>query len=216
MNRTPEFVFPHRRNTFEERRYSWARFWLKVAALVLVFGAIGVLPALAQIPAGMSKQALVEDDLNTHLDGGESLIPWAQISATALAVERDYNANEFSADRRYAAGPDVVVSGQLVAINKTVGKQGVLVLVGSRPSVGPQVFLKKTHPGIEEWAAGLKAGQKISVACTKVRRYIGTVVFAECAPRADYVRIMAQQYVQMIPVLAKQGQEAALKLQALK
>ena len=173
-------------------------------------------PACAQqMPTGkLSEQQvkeLVKDDLMAHLDGAESALGWKQILTTAPRLQAAYDANEVAADKKFANGPDIFLTGIVVSIDKTIGDKAVLNLYGgTNPYVGPRTFIL---PGNEDWLAGLRKGNNVALVCDRVRRILANLALHDCLPKPVYVELMVTNYMRDLPKLARQGNEMAMFLQ---
>lgn len=204
-----DWKFPHPPKELPApREAGWSRLWFRIA-LAIGFGiAVGLLMSPRANAADL--RALVAEDLETHLAGGAAFIPWAQHRVTAMQLHRDYSANEVAADQRYADGPDIVVSGEVRSVDKTFNRSAVRIVAG------PYAYVSAFTPGQDAWLATLNPGDKVTLACRRVRRVVGLVGLYDCEPRAAYVRRMTQSYIESLPGMAKRGDTVAQKLMAVK
>jgi len=186
------------------------------AALIAVLAALFVYnsPACAQpsMAARLSPDAataLVKDDLETYIDGGQASIGWRMSVVEARKLHEAYEANEVAADRKYSTA-DIIISGTIASIDKTIGDRPAVRLIARGPYIGPTAFVTPSH---EPFLATLAKGQRVSFGCKRIRRILGGVALYDCEPIASYIERMSKGFVQQIPTLARQGDSTAKLLQ---
>jgi len=186
----------------------WAVVTLVV--LIVVFGlgrmafAGTVRQAVVNDPASARAadvKPLIADDLQTYLDGGKAALGWSMHRVTSDKLASDMRTNELAARRTYSES-DVVITG-------TVHRVGVSL---ETPRVDLSGFVSAFVKGHDDWLATLKPGQRVTIACQRVRIVLGMVGAYECAPRAAYVQRMVNSYFYSMHGLAQRGDKMAAKL----
>ena len=122
---------------------------------------------------------------------------------TAQQLQQDYAENELAAERKYKA-QGVVVSATVNRVFKTIGDK-----VALRTPTGVTLFLAL---GRDEWAADVKPGARVTLACPRVRSVVAQVAAYDCVQRADYVASTAATYIRQLPDLVKAGDPMAVKI----
>lgn len=150
---------------------------------------------------------LIADDIATYLDRGESAVPWSMHRVTAQRLAEDFAQNEVAAQRQYGDGSDIIITGTVRSVSVTINKPMVNLVAGQFRQV-PALM----KPGHDDWLATIKPGQKVQVACRRVRAVLGMAGAFDCEPRAAYVTRMTDVYFYSLHGLAKQGDPLAVKL----
>lgn len=175
-----------------------------LAALCLTVSAHAARPVGDPAPVRPADvKPLIRDDIATHLDGGESALGWTMHVVTAARLQSDFAANEVAAQRKYGDGADIIVTSTVRSVSITINRP----TVNLAPTVPAMM-----KPGHEDWLATLRPGQRVQVACRRVRQVVGMVGLFDCEPRATYLTRMTDVYFYSMAGLAKQGDPMAARL----
>ena len=167
-----------------------------IAALIsaaFLFGCGGDKPASKLNENGVKvASAVLQDDFNTTLQGGNSGIPKEimlqtyQIAGTVSSAQlsKAYSANEVSADEIYK-GKNFVITGTVQSINKDITGSPYVVLNGKSMFENVHAQFKKDSASE---LTSLRKGQNVKMVCKVDNYIINTVTAKNCQNLDSYLK----------------------------
>lgn len=127
--------------------------------------------------------AMLQDDIDAFLEGGDSMLSTSLITTTSLDVAKAYEDNQVAADQKYYK-KEILVSGIIEGINSGLGNEPYITLDGTNPFLAPQIHFD--NPNIDK-IASLSKGQKIAFVCKGGGAVVSAPMFKDCLLAEDFV-----------------------------
>ncbi|WP_047552142.1 OB-fold protein [Methylotenera sp. G11] len=127
--------------------------------------------------------AMLQDDVDSFLDGGDSMLSDGLIVTTSLEVAKAYEDNQVGADQKYYK-KDILISGKIEGINSGLGNEPYITLNGTNPFLAPQIHFD--NPNIDK-IASLSKGQKMTFVCMGNGAVVSAPMFKDCQLAEEFV-----------------------------
>lgn len=123
-------------------------------------------------------KALLNEDLSTFLDGGDSQFKYDYVVTTAKNMFSVYDKNQVKGDTSFK-GKSIIISGVVDSINSGIGDIPYVVLKAGDMFDGVHLSFKKDYRTL---AGDLNKGQKVTYACIGDSVIVGTPTLKNCQP----------------------------------
>ena len=162
-------------------------------------------------------ESMIQNEMDVLTQGGETILTRSAGGETVVAVtadklQRDYDKNEVAADMQYRK-KRVAVRGRVASIDRGFGESYSLALRGGTNSfMRPRAAMADGH---EEYLAGLKKGNSVTLVCKGQGMLMGSASLSDCEPSDTWVQAAVQEWLAELPGKAREAYRPALRLMTL-